>query len=55
MDEYLTIRQAAERLQVNPGALLRKVQRTPSLGIKVGWQWVIHEDTVKKLLEGKKK
>jgi excisionase family DNA binding protein len=49
MDGYLTIKEAAERLGIKPGALLRRVQRGYVKGKKLGWVWLIPEEEVERL------
>lgn len=53
MQGYLTIKDAAVRLGMKEGALLRRVQRGSIQGHKVGWIWLVHEDEVKRISDKK--
>ncbi|OXE37526.1 MAG: hypothetical protein CGW95_01020 [Phenylobacterium zucineum] len=51
MDGFLTIKDAAQRLSMKEGALLRRVQRGSIKGQKIGWIWLVHENEVKRVIE----
>ena len=51
MEGYLTIKDAARRLDMKDGALLRRVQRGSVKGQKMGWVWLVHENEVNRLIE----
>lgn len=49
MEGHLTVKDAAECLNIRTGALLKRIQRGSVKGQKVGWIWLISQEEVDRI------